>query len=183
MIGVWMQIEWLNYKHHVSFLSISAGALSLTHVVLPVFSCRGVFLLSDGAQVVKRYFCSFFSCMLPGASTGTLSWLEGTLQALYRIRKRTKIRTATSTLQTIATTAAVEIPIALFGDSMLKAAAQFLQSCGRTADTQAAHKSATAIGIRGIVCLSNRKASKPRLKMRVTQQTVSFLICHPTLSS
>lgn len=91
--------------------------------------------LHPNAHEVRRYFCSFFCWMFPGARTGTLSWLEGTLQALYRMRKRTRRRTATSTLHTIATTAAVDSPTALSLDSMLKAMTWSVQSENRTIET------------------------------------------------
>lgn len=53
-----------------------------------------------------------------GASTGSLSWLEGTLQALQRMRKRSRRRMAMKVLQAMATNAAVDSPVVLFSDSM-----------------------------------------------------------------
>lgn len=89
-------------------------------VECPSFPNRAHSWFNVNTQVVSRYFCSFFCWLFPGASTGLLSWLEGTLQALYKMRKRTRRRTATSTLHTIATTAAVDSPTPLSLDSMLK---------------------------------------------------------------
>lgn len=67
--------------------------------------------LPESPQVVNKYFCSFLWCALSRVSTGTLSWLEGTLQALQRINIRASISRATKMLHTIATTAAVESPV------------------------------------------------------------------------
>ncbi|KAL0162922.1 hypothetical protein M9458_042318, partial [Cirrhinus mrigala] len=44
-------------------------------------------------------------------STGTLSWLEGTLHALQRISIKTSMSTATRMLHTMATSAAVDSPV------------------------------------------------------------------------
>lgn len=75
-----------------------------------VFLIR-TYLLWIPPQVVNKYFCSFLWCAFSRVSTGTLSWLEGTLQALQRINIRASISRATKMLHTIATTAAVESPV------------------------------------------------------------------------
>lgn len=64
------------------------------------------------SQEVNRYLC-LFPCWFSApswASTGSLSGLEGTLQARYRTRHRRRRRMATSVLQPMATTAAVDSP-------------------------------------------------------------------------
>lgn len=113
------------------------------------------------AQVVRRYFCSCLCWLFPGASTGTLSWLEGTLQALYRMRKRTRRRTATRTLHTIATTAAVDSPTPLSLDSMLKKIAEVLE-----------------LEWDHVEVLSSSNPCE-----KITTNRVALFLCHPALSS
>ncbi|CAB1455413.1 unnamed protein product [Pleuronectes platessa] len=65
------------------------------------------------SQEVNRCLCSFvcWASRSRGASTGCLSGLEGTLQALKRIRQRRRRRMATNVLQAMATNAAVDRPV------------------------------------------------------------------------
>lgn len=63
-------------------------------------------------HAVSKYLCSFLWCAFSRVSTGTLSWLEGTLHALQRINIRTSMSRATRMLHTMATTAAVDSPVA-----------------------------------------------------------------------
>ncbi len=62
-------------------------------------------------HAVSKYLCSFLWCAFSRVSTGTLSWLEGTLHALQRINIRTSMSRATRMLHAMATTAAVDSPV------------------------------------------------------------------------
>ncbi len=62
-------------------------------------------------HTVSKYLCSFLWCAFSRVSTGTLSWLEGTLHALQRINIRTSMSRATRMLHAMATTAAVDSPV------------------------------------------------------------------------
>lgn len=101
-------------KWHCS-ASLSLAALSHARLAKECFSHSNLFTLDPPSpeypQVVNKYFCSFLWCAFSRVSTGTLSWLEGTLQALQRINIRASISRATKMLHTIATTAAVESPV------------------------------------------------------------------------
>lgn len=84
----------------------------------PSVPCGGVlraatFDSSFCSQEVNRYLCSFmrWAPASLGASTGSLSGLEGTLQARKRIRQRRRRRMATNVLQAMATNAAVDRPV------------------------------------------------------------------------
>lgn len=79
------------------------------------------------SQEVNRYLCSFicWGSASPGASTGCLSGLEGTLQARKRIRQRRSRRIATNVLQAMATSAAVDSPVLLPSDSITRTALQW----------------------------------------------------------
>lgn len=63
-------------------------------------------------HAVSKYLCSFLWCAFSRVNTGMLSWLEGTLHALQRINIRTSMSRATRMLHTMATTAAVDSPVA-----------------------------------------------------------------------
>ncbi len=63
------------------------------------------------SHTVSKYLCSFLWCAFSRVSTGTLSWLEGTLHALQRINIRTSMSRATRMLHAMATTAAVDSPV------------------------------------------------------------------------
>lgn len=96
--------------------------------MLPRQLLDAAFDSSVGSQEVNRYLCWFTwgvsSSLRP--STGSLSWLEGTPQARYRIRHRRRRRMATNVLQAMATMAAVDRPVILSSDSMMKAGLQSL---------------------------------------------------------
>lgn len=112
------------------------------------------------SKYLCSYLCSFLWCAFSRVRTETLSWLEGTLHALQRINIRTSMSRATRMLHTMATTAAVDSPVAEMESSRS-------HSC--ITDTETASLGSAVSPRRSVTCEAQR------LKALLVEVTITLL--------